>query len=169
MFETMDKNTKVRIKNFSIFASLIIVLTGILCVLCLIANPNWNNGLRIQVQKTLEKSRPLDYPAKYHVGKAVQIENSSSVSSALFEVNDSKEKFSGYAFITRMTTYYGPQAAVFLYSKNGDISFEGFANLESRVASQIKNSDSDIIIKYWIKKAKTIIEKSIEGGAFNEK
>ena len=61
-----------------------------------------------------------------------------------------------YALITRITTYYGPQAAVFLFNGDKGISFEGFACLKSRVLKQFENKESDIILNYWTKNAEKI-------------
>lgn len=161
MFETMDITTKRRIQVFSSFTGIAILLALILSGMTLLAKNKAASGLVPAIETVLEKNRPLDFPEKYSIGKNIPVLSSSSVSTSLYEVIDKKGKVVNYVLITRVSTYYGPQAGVFLYDEQKGVSFEGFACLESRVSKQFENKESDIIIKYWKDNAMKIFKESI--------
>lgn len=167
MLENLDKKTK--LKTSILFTVILLVLVLILCGASFLAKHNWNSKLAENVMTVLSESRPEEFSdGQYSVGKISPMKSTISVSSNLFTLvrKGHKDK---YALITRMTTYYGPQAAVFLYDESEGVTFEGFACLNSRIEKQIGNKDSDIILNYWIKKAEKIFAaEGITNGGQNE-
>lgn len=159
MLETVDKSTKDKLKTFLCFIGILILMILILIPFIFLAKNSWNEKLKNQVEIVLENSRNEEYSKSLSIGKPVKINSTIAVSSNMYKVisvNDSKQR---YALITRVTTYYGPQAGVFYFDENKKVSFEGFACLNERVSKQIKNSDNDITIKYWENQASKIFNQ----------
>lgn len=168
MFETIDKDTKLKAKTYFVFTIIIIVMTLILSVFSVLSRKNWNNQLRTQVETVLQKSRPEDFPAKYTVGKPVKIKSSIAVSSNMYEITSSHSSSKKYVLITRVTSYWGPLAGVFLYDKDSGVTFEGFALSSERIEKQFNNTERDITIKYWTEKVRQIFEQTLNEGEKNE-
>lgn len=168
MLENLDKKTK--LKTFILFTVILILMTAILSGFAFLARKNWNNRLAVNVNEVLQTNMPEVFNENgLTVGKAVKINSTIAVSSNVFEIVNSKGSAVKYALITRITTYYGPQAAVFLYDEKEGISFAGFACLNSRVLNQFNNKDSDIILNYWTKNAEKIFNAAgVLKGAANE-
>lgn len=164
MFETIDKDTKLKAKTYFIFTSLIIIMTVILSVFSLLARKNWNDKLREQVEIVLHQSRPDDFPAKYTVSDPVKINSSIAVSSNMYEITSSSSKSKKYVLITRVTSYWGPLAGVFLFDEENGVTFEGFALSSERIEKQFKNSDTDIVVKHWTEKAHQIFNQVLAKG-----
>lgn len=155
MLDNLDNKTK--LKTFIIFTAILILMTLILSGFTLLARKNWNNRLAENVEVVLQTSRPDEFKDKgLMVGKVVKINSTAAVSSNVYEIVNQNNTVENYALITRITTYYGPQAAVFLFNDDKGISFEGFACLKSRVLKQFENKESDIILNYWTKNAEKI-------------
>ncbi|MBQ0002631.1 MAG: hypothetical protein KBT21_03755 [Treponema sp.] len=164
MLETIDKETKLKVKTYLIFTSLLIVMALLLTSFSLLARKNWNNQLRVHVETVLENSRPEEFPAKYSIGNPVKINSSISVSSNMYEITSKSNKTSKYVLITRITSYWGPLAAVFLYDGNGVVTFEGFVFPSKRIESQFDNAENELSIKYWKNKALVIFEQTLKDG-----
>ena len=159
MLDNLDNKTK--LKTFIIFTAILILMTLILSGFALLARKNWNNRLVENVEVVLQASRPDEFNEKgLMIGKAVKINSTAAVSSNVYEIVNNNNTVEKYALITRITTYYGPQAGVFLFDKDKGISFEGFACLKSRVLKQFENIDSDIILNYWTKNAEKICQSA---------
>lgn len=168
MLETIDEITKKRLRIFSLFTATLLVMSLVLTGFTFLAKKSWNKKLRIQIEKVLEQSRPLDFPDKFKMGKPVKINSTAAVSSNIYEVVSSSGKTEYYALITRITTFYGPQAVVFLYDKEQGVSFEGFACLNSRVLKQLENKETDLSVKFWTEQAKKIFENSVYNDGVND-
>lgn len=155
MLDKLDNKTK--LKTFILFTSILVVMTLLLSGFALLAKKNWNSRLAANVEQVLQTSRPEEFNDKgLSVGNPVKINSTVSVSSNVYEIVDQKNNVEKYALITRITTYYGPQAAVFLFDKTTGITFEGFACIKSRVLKQFDNKDTDIILNYWTNNAEKI-------------
>lgn len=158
----MDITTKKRLRTLLFFTVFLLVMTMILAGFSLLAEKKWNEKLSVQVETVLEESRPLDFPKKYTVAEPVKINSLAAVSSNMYRIVPvSGNGGDLFALITRVTTFYGPQAAVFLYGADHRVSFEGFACLNSRVARYFENKDSDLAVRFWISQAAKIFENSV--------
>ena len=99
-----------------------------------------------------------EYPARYAVGPALAVNSVMSVSSACYNLADTQNKYS-YAFIVRIATVYGPQAAVFVANNDisGDeISFVGFACVDEEANFRIAESAKKSQIDYWKKQIQVL-------------
>lgn len=170
MLDNLDAITKNRLKIFSIFTSILVLMILILSGFAFLAKSSWNSKLAVNISEVLFSSRPEEFgEGKLKVGNPVPINSAISVSSNMYEIVNNSGKVSKYALITRVNTYYGPQAAVYLYDQKNGVTFEGFACLNSRVAAQFVNIESDIILNHWIEKAETIFNDALSTkGAKNE-
>ncbi|MBR5934466.1 MAG: hypothetical protein IK002_10825 [Treponema sp.] len=167
MLETTD--SKIRLKTFAFFTCIIMAMSVILILFALFAKKNYTNKLKTQVEIVMHDHRPLEFPEKYRVGEAIQINSSIAVSSSMYAVVTNSSSPVRYVLVTRVTTYYGPQAAVFLYDKKQGVTFEGFCCLNQRIKQQFENPNSDLIIKYWKEQALKIFEASVpELGGYDE-
>lgn len=166
----LDNTNETRLKTFAFFTTILLVMTLVLTGFILLGKQNWNYRLAYNVEEVMKTSRPLDFPEKFAVGKPVKINSGIATSSNLYEIVDLKSnRVTNYALITRVTTYYGPQAAVFFYDDVKGVTFEGFACLHSRIMKQFDNKDSDLVIKFWKQTAEKVFKDSIaEKGAGNE-
>lgn len=167
MLETSD--SKLKLKTCIIFTSVIMVMTLLLIGFSFLAKKKYNYKLKNQVEIVMHNHRPLEFPEKYQIGDQINVKSSIAVSSNMYSVVNSSNKVVRYVLITRVTTFYGPQAAVFLYDKVQGVTFEGFCCVNERLSSQFENPNSDLIIKYWKNQALKIFKSSVdEIGGHNE-
>lgn len=170
MLDNLDSVTKNRLKTYSIFTAILLLMILILSGFTYLAKSNWNTKLAENVEDVLKVSRPAEFSeGRLRIGNPVDMNSTISVSSNMYEVVNNFDKVVKHALITRVTTYYGPMAAVYLYDKKDGVTFEGFACLNSRVSAQFINTESDLILNYWKDKAEKIFENAgIIEGADNE-
>lgn len=160
-------DTKKQTITFLLFTAIIVVMTLILVGFIFLAKSSWNNRLAVNVYEVLQNSNAEFSQNNLRVGNPVKINSTAAVSSNVYEIIDDNDNVVNYALITRVSTYYGPQAGVFLFNQGSTITFEGFACLNSRVTNQLENRETDIILKHWNKNAEKIfaaseIEKEIK-------
>lgn len=171
MLEKIDNPTEDKLKSFLYFILIIFLMILILVGFVLLSNNSSSNKLKNQIEFVLENSRSEEYSKSLSIGRPVKINSAIAVSSNVFEVISVKDTLPRYALITRVTTYYGPQAAVFYYDENKEVSFEGFACLNNRVSNQVKINDYDLTLNYWKTKAAKIfenIDSTLDGEEIDE-
>ena len=140
MFETINNDTKTNLRNFLFFAGIILGMTLILTGFSFLAKNNWNSKLGLQVEAVLEKSRPLDFPNRLMVGEVIKIDSTIAANSAMYTIGGKTSHTEKYALITRVTTYYGPQAAVFLYDSEKGVTFASSDESIVTVTLTLENS-----------------------------
>lgn len=157
MLDDLNKGEKNKLKILGFFSVFLLAIILILSGMIFFAKKNWNQGLAKNVLTVLFETRPDEFAnGKYKLGKPIKINSTISVSSNMYEVLSENNDVVKYALITRVTTYYGPLAAVYLYDDFDGVSFEGFACLNGRIKKQLVNRDTDLILKYWNEQAKKI-------------
>lgn len=140
-------------KNYGIFISILIVIFGILIYFSIISQKSWKNNLKISIENVLNE---ID-DNSWTLGNNIKINNSLTLSSALYDAKNKKNGENYKAMIIRVQTFYGPLPAVFLIDKDNNVTFKGYASLHGRVANQIKDNNSNKRINYWKEKIPTLI------------
>ncbi len=136
--------------NYAFFLLIIFVLFGLLIYPSIISRKSWTNNLRISVQKVLE-----EYEEGWQINEAINVNKPVTTSCAAYAVKNQKSGLEAKAIIIRVTTFYGPLPAVFIYKETDqkpEIIFAGYSTLHGRVKSQIDSSISDKRREYWEKK-----------------
>lgn len=168
MLNENNSDKKLELKTLISFFVAILLMILLLIAFSFIAKKSWNNKLKIQIEKVLEQKYPEKFPNSYQIGESVSINSTIAVSSNMYKIMSNGNFSNQYIVITRVTTYYGPQAAVFTINKYGEVSFEGFACLNSRIKNQLSNSETDITLKFWKKQVEKIYQETINLGGQDE-
>lgn len=150
--------TKKQLRDYGIFFGIVTFMILVIVALTFPVKKTTGNMLKTYVESVLGED--------YKVLSEENIDLIISSNAKCYNVQNTKQKNQDLkAIILRVTTYYGPLPAVFIINEtNYDVDFVGFANLNSRVALQFSESETDTILNYWCKK----IKFSFTGGK-NEK
>ena len=106
---------------------------------------NWEKGLRLAVEQVLPAN-------EWQCGDIIPLDSSYSVSAACFKISNIKSPSKkSYALILRISSYWGPLPAVFLF-QDDRATFEGIAYLNNSVAKEFsENKFNHPVIYTWIR------------------
>lgn len=156
--EKMEKNVKISNKEFfikyGIFVGILTVLFFIMFYFVKVSQKSWNKNLKTNIEITLEENEPNTWI----VYNPVKINNAFAMSAACFDVRNKKNGENRKAVIIRVQTVYGPLPAVFTVSKDGEVFFEGYSSVHSRVLSLLNSDVTNKKLAYWIEKMPDILE-----------
>ena len=168
MSETTEKTEPVeqqelnrQLKIAGITAGILVVTLGLLLSLVLLSRNSWNNGLRLTVAKTLSE----ETGTVYTVSPAINLNSTLETECAVFSIapRGLTDDASHYAAIVRLTTLYGPLAAVYTYNTEAaSADFLAYAELHSKAKNQIVTSTQNTVIDYWAHKLPDIITQALE-------
>ena len=153
-----ENSSKKLLKQYGIFAGIIIGLFALLTCVILLSENKWQNGLKEEISRVLEE----EAPGEWIVGEYIEINAPVALSSACFQVRRKDNGAKKYALIVRIETIYGPLPAVFLYNDKSVAQFIGIAGLHGRVRKVIGNGKNDAKINYWIKRIPDIVRNAEE-------
>ncbi len=153
----MTDATKKSLIQSGFFTGIILALFLILSLFTVLSRSNWERGLRSAVEDVFTDD-------DFRVGDMVKIDSAFSVSGAVFELDSNKTRSKNYALILRITGYYGPLPAVFIY-QDGKVSFKGIAYFKNSVSREFDKNEFDAQISYWTARAKDIIELAAKAEA----
>ena len=139
--------------NYAFFLLILSVLFGILIYATVLSRKSWNNNLSKSVQKVLDEYDQ----GTWTVNESIAINKPIGVNCAAYQIKNNKNNSSAKAIILRITTFYGPLPAVFIYNDDENISFAGFSSRHGRVRQEESNK-SDKRIKYWQSKIPEILK-----------
>lgn len=140
--------------NYAFFLLILSVLFGILIYATVLSRKSWNNNLSKSVQKVLDEYDQ----GTWTVNESIAINKPIGVNCAAYQIKNNKNNSSAKAIILRITTFYGPLPAVFIYNDDENISFAGFSSLHGRVRQEAESNKSDKRIKYWQSKIPEILK-----------
>lgn len=153
----LNLRTKELWRVYGIFTALLVVMLTAAGGAVKLSSAHWERGLRSVVEKTLSEN--TDFNGK--VGRFVRIKSPFSLSAALFELEPSLSDGADYAIVIRVQTMYGPFPAVFVYGKESDTRFIGFASISGRVKRLLEDNDFDPRIRYWTAKVPAIMRTAV--------
>ena len=149
-----ERGQKQRFQSI-IFTGMLLAFFLILSCAIFLGRKNWDKGLRLAVEQVLPAS-------EWQCGNAIPINSNFSISSALYEiVNIKSPSKKSYALVLRISTYFGPLPAVFLY-QDGKATFEGIAYLNNSIAKEFKENKFNRQIDYWTNTAALVVRKALE-------
>ncbi len=140
--------------NYAFFLLILSVLFGILIYATVLSKKSWNNNLSKSVQKVLDEYEPETWTVK----DSIVINKPISVNCAAYQIKNNMDNSSAVAVILRVTTFYGPLPAVFIYNDDENITFAGFSSLHGRVRQEAQGTKSDKRINYWKSKIPEILK-----------
>ena len=146
-------DTKTFFKNYAFFLAILLVIFSILSYSIVLSRKSWNKNLGVSVQKVLDEYEP----STWNVETPVQIKTSVAVNSAAYQVKNKKDGTYAKAVIVRITTFYGPMPAVYIYKEGQETEFAGFASLHGRISVLLNNNKSDKRREYWQSKVPEIL------------
>lgn len=141
-------------RNYGLMIFLVIVIIGILIPMTFLSNGSWTKGLRVSVENVLNET-----DSDWIVNDNIEITSPMTTNAAAYKVFNSKTKEEAEAVILRITTLYGPQAAVFVYHQDETVTFQGYSSLHGRIAKQISQRGFDKRVDYWQQKVPEILGK----------
>ena len=150
----MNEKGKTLLFQSAIFTGIILAFFIILAGMIFAGKKNWEKGLRLAVEQVLP-------PNEWQCGDMVPLNSNYSVSAACYKVSNIKSPSKKYyALVLRISTYFGPLPAVFLYQ--GDkAAFEGIAYLNNSVAKEFNENKFNRQIDYWTDTATLIVRRAL--------
>ncbi|MBO6132206.1 MAG: hypothetical protein J6P28_09620 [Treponema sp.] len=147
---------KKQLVKFGIFSLILVACMAFLILFSLIARNSWQQGLRGQVQECF-----ASHGKKVSVHEGDKLRSVFSVSAASFKV-DGLEK-DCHAVIIRITTLYGPVAALYTCTDDEfhEVQFVDFLKLSPKVSQAVKNSSLNSQIAYWEKAIPKIVQSGM--------
>lgn len=148
-----------QLRDYGIFLLILIVLISVISLFILTNRNSWNKGLSEQIKTVLEKN---DYRNVTVNKTPVEIKTPLSTSCAAYKVNYSNAPENETAVIVRITTLYGPVAAVYLYHESSLIDFVDFTSSDRVTEKQNKEISKNMQIDYWKKRIAVLLTESTE-------
>ena len=150
----MNDKGKKQLFQSAVFTGIILAFFIILAGMIYAGKKNWETGLRLAVEQVLA-------PNEWQCGDAVPLNSSYNVSAACFKIANIKAPSKkSYALILRISTYFGPLPAVFLFQDDKAI-FEGIAYFDNSVAKEFGQNQINRQIDYWTDTATLIVRKAL--------
>ncbi|MBR4385071.1 MAG: hypothetical protein IKP51_00960 [Treponema sp.] len=148
---------KKQLVKFGIFSLILTACMAFLILFSLMARNSWQQGLRVQVQNCFESQGK-----KVSVHEGDKIRSVFSVSAASFKVEGLEKDC--HAVIIRITTIYGPVAALYTCTDDEfhEVQFVDFLKLSPKVSQAVKNSSVNSQIAYWEKAIPKIVQSGLE-------
>lgn len=144
-----------QLKDYGIFILILIVLFALLAAFTLLNRNAWNKGLREEVKNVLIKN---GYKEIKIADENIKINSPFSTSSAAFYFTSSElKKENAIAIILKVTTFYGPVAAVYVYEQKDSVKFIDFINCPSHIGKQNKDISKNMQIAYWQKRIPSLL------------
>lgn len=144
-----------KLKDYGIFILILILLFGLLTVFTLLNRNAWNKGLREEINHVLTNN---GYDNIQIAGESIAINSPFSTSCAAFYfTNKELKNEKAVAVILKVTTFYGPVGAVYVYEKKGSVKFIDFINCPSHIGKQNKDISKNMQITYWQKRIPSIL------------
>jgi|GEM_PF-830581 len=147
---------KKQLVKFSVFSLILIACMAFLILFTLLGRNSWQEGLRAQVADYFESQGK-----KVTVHEGEKIHSVFSVSAASFKVEGLEKNC--HAVILRVTTLYGPVAALYTCTDDEfhEVQFVDFLKLSPKIASAVKNSSLNSQIAYWEKAIPKIVQTGL--------
>lgn len=149
---------KKQLRDYGIFIAILIVIFGILVLFTVSSRKAWSQGLKQSIEQVFEDEKVTGYT----VGNQVMLHSSFSTSCGVYHLykNGTTDNGKQFAVIIKMTTMYGPVAAVYTYDLNGSAQFVGFVCLEGQVAKQLEDISKSTQIAYWANRIPEIVKNA---------
>lgn len=157
--ETQEMNSQ--LKTAGITFGIMVVTLALLTCFTLLAHNSWKNGLRNIVAKTLSEQTGTVYT----VSSALDLNSTLETECAVFTITPRgfTDDGSHFAAIVRVTTLYGPLAAVYTYNAGAaSAEFLTYAELHSKTKYQITEATQNTVLDYWSQKIPGIINAAME-------
>jgi len=144
---------KKQLAKFGIFILILTTCMAFLILFTLMARRSWQEGLRAQVIEYFESKGK-----KVNVHEGDKLRSVFSVSAASFKVEGLEKDC--HAVIIRITTLYGPVAALYTCTDDEfrDVEFVDFLKLSPKISVAVKNSSLNSQVSYWKKAIPKIVD-----------
>lgn len=142
--------------RYAFFVVLLLIVFGILSYSAVLSRKSWTVNLGKSVQKTLDEYET----GTWHVESPVNIDKPVSINSAAYTVKNKNTGEEKVAVIIRITTFYGPLPAVYLYDEVNGAIFAGYSSLHGRIREQLLAPKSDKRREYWQRKIPEILNQA---------
>ncbi len=154
----MNAKSNKLLEQCGIFSGIIGALLLLLSMFMLLSRNSWENGLRAAVENVLPSP-------EYFVEKEIPVDKKSN-DAICFELlhnrDDGQTSASRQmALVMRITTYYGPLPAVFIY-EDGQTRFEGIAYLKSSLKREFLETENNRQMSFWLSSARKIFEEAVQ-------
>jgi hypothetical protein len=147
---------KKQLVKFGIFSLILVACLAFLILFSLMARSSWQQGLKEQVYQYFESQGK-----KVSVHEGDKIRSVFSTSAASFKVEGLEKDC--HAVIIRITTLYGPVAALYTCTDDEfhEVQFVDFLKLSPKISQAVKNSSVNSQIAYWEKSIPKIVQSGL--------
>lgn len=132
-------------KNYAFFLLILIVIFTVLTYAVTASRKSWTTNLGVSVQKVLDEYQPNTWK----VDANIPIKTPVSINSAAYVIKNKRDGSVASAVIVRITTFYGPIPAVYIYQKDQQVEFAGYSSLHGRINNLLRSNISDKRREYW--------------------
>jgi len=140
--------------NYAFFVLILVIIFGILTYSVVLSKKSWSKNLGNTVQKVLDEYEK----GKWTVESNIQIDKPISVNCAAYNIVNNSDQTKAQAIIIRVTSFYGPIPAVFIYNEDKSVTFAGWSSLHGRIRLQLDSINSNKRLDYWQNKVPQILE-----------
>ncbi len=150
MSESNEKNIyAVHFSKYGIFCGILFVMFGLMLLFVILSRSAWNKKLSSEVQECVTEY----YDENYTVGNVISFSDSFSLNAFFCELKLNGKDSEKYAVLVRITTFYGPLPAVFIYdSKTKKTEFLCFSDLKNLATDIVIENSKKLQIEYWTDK-----------------
>ena len=141
-------------RNYAFFLVILLVTFSILTYSAILSRKSWTKNLGASVQKVLDEYQS----ATWTIEAPIALKTPVSVNSAAYQIRNKKDGSVEKAVIVRITTFYGPLPAVYIYKEGQEAEFVGYSSLHGRIRLQLANNRSDKRREYWQSKIPDILK-----------
>lgn len=141
-------------RNYAFFVLILLVIFAILTYASILSRKSWTNNLSKSVQKVLNEYQENVWT----VEDGITIEKPIGVNCAAYNIKNNTDNSKAQAIIMRVTTFYGPLPAVFIYTQDKQAVFAGWSSLHGRIRLESQSSSSDKRLEYWSSKIPEILD-----------
>lgn len=141
-------------RNYAFFLLILLVIFGILSYSVVLSRKSWSKNLGLSVQKVLDEYQP----ATWNVEAVITLKSPVSINSSAYQIRNKATGSMAKAVIVRITTFYGPLPAVYIYREGEEVEFVGYSSLHGRIQTQLMNTNSDKRREYWQSKIPDILK-----------
>ncbi len=145
--------------DYGIFLLILVVLLSVISLFIITNRNTWNKGLSEQVKIVLEKN---GYKKVAVDRVPLTINSPMTTSCAAYTVNYEGCADNEKAIILKVSTLYGPVAAVYLYHGNKTVDFVDFTSSERISEKQNKDLSKNMQINYWKNRIPAILPEAVE-------
>lgn len=151
--------TNKQLKDFGFFLLILLVLLSVNSLMIIANRKTWNRGLSEQIKTVLERNGRQNVMVEKN---PLTINSPLTTSCAAFSVQYEDCPQNEKAVIIKVSTLFGPVAAVYLCHENNIVEFIDLTSSDRITEKQNINISKNMQIDYWKKRIPVILQNDMK-------